>query len=306
MSDAVERDRHGARWRARAVTPPILVIATKALFAGSVSSASRPTSSRLPSRSWRGRPSSSTSPGLVAAGRRLGRRHGCRGLSRQVARVGRRARGHRPARRLSRGARGRASRPRRRGRPQHAHLVRLRARPRRAMARPRLRARLGRWARPLRRGRAGRAARGRARLALPRGRVRRARGATVNPEVTFHDDDACLDRTYDLVLASSSLQYEPDWKALLRRLAAATSGLLLVTRLPVALEAPSFVILQRAQAYGYATDYLGWSSRASSSSPGVGRGPRARPGPASRRLALGGAHRTPHRAPRPPLPPRVG
>ena len=83
-------------------------------------------------------------------------------------------------------------------------------------------------------------------------------GATVNPEVTFHDDDACLDRTYDLVLASSSLQYEPDWKALLRRLAAATSGLLLVTRLPVALEAPSFVILQRAQAYGYATEYLGW------------------------------------------------
>ncbi len=83
-------------------------------------------------------------------------------------------------------------------------------------------------------------------------------GATVNPEVTFHDDDACLDRRYDLVLASSSLQYESDWKAVLRRLAAATSGFLLVTRLPVALEAPSFVILQRADAYGYATEYLGW------------------------------------------------
>ena len=89
------------------------------------------------------------------------------------------------------------------------------------------------------------------------GSVARA-GATVNPEVTFHDDDTCLDRTYDLVLASSSLQYEPDWKALLRRLAGATAGLLLVTRLPVALESPSFVILQRADAYGYATEYLGW------------------------------------------------
>jgi hypothetical protein len=60
------------------------------------------------------------------------------------------------------------------------------------------------------------------------------------------------------VLASSSLQYAPDWRTLLRRLGAATSGLLLVTRLPIALEAPSFVVLQRAEAYGYATEYLGW------------------------------------------------
>ena len=30
--------------------------------------------------------------------------------------------------------------------------------------------------------------------------------------MTFHEDDSCLDRTYDLVLASSSLQYAPDWR----------------------------------------------------------------------------------------------
>ena len=83
-------------------------------------------------------------------------------------------------------------------------------------------------------------------------------GASANPEVTFHTDDACLERTYDLVVASSSLQYEPDWQALLRRLASATSGYLLVTRLPIADEAPSFVVLQRAGGYGYATEYLGW------------------------------------------------
>jgi len=85
-----------------------------------------------------------------------------------------------------------------------------------------------------------------------------AAGARANPEVTFHTDDACLELTYDLVLASSSLQYEPDWQRLLRRLAGAASGFLLVTRLPIALEAPSFVVLQRAQGYGYATEYLGW------------------------------------------------
>ena len=85
-----------------------------------------------------------------------------------------------------------------------------------------------------------------------------AAGRSINPEVTFHEDDACLGHSYDFVLASSSLQYEPDWRSLLRRLAAATSGLLLVTRLPIALEAASFVVLQRAGAYGYATEYLGW------------------------------------------------
>jgi putative methyltransferase (TIGR04325 family) len=83
-------------------------------------------------------------------------------------------------------------------------------------------------------------------------------GARVNPDVTFHTDDACLEQSYDVVLASSSLQYAPDWQALLRRLARATSGFLLVTRLPIALEARSFVVLQRAQGYGYATEYLGW------------------------------------------------
>jgi hypothetical protein len=35
-------------------------------------------------------------------------------------------------------------------------------------------------------------------------------------------------------------------------------GYLLVTRVPVALRSPSFVVLQRAYAYGYDTEYLGW------------------------------------------------
>lgn len=83
-------------------------------------------------------------------------------------------------------------------------------------------------------------------------------GAAANPDVTFHADDGCLERTYDLVLASSSLHYEPAWQGLLARLAGSTAGHLLVTRVPVALAAPSFVVLQRAGAYGYATEYCGW------------------------------------------------
>ena len=85
-----------------------------------------------------------------------------------------------------------------------------------------------------------------------------AAGASANPDVTFHADEACLNGSYDLVLASGSLQYEEDWATLLGRLGAATRGLLLVARLPVALESPSFVVLQRAGAYGYETEYAGW------------------------------------------------
>ena len=58
-------------------------------------------------------------------------------------------------------------------------------------------------------------------------------GREAMPEVYFHDDDSCLDRTYDLVIASSSLQYTEDWEPLLARLAGAASGLVYLAGLPV-------------------------------------------------------------------------
>jgi putative methyltransferase (TIGR04325 family) len=85
-----------------------------------------------------------------------------------------------------------------------------------------------------------------------------AAGRELIPQATFHTDDSCLDRSYDLVLASSSLQYAESWQTLLRGLAGATRGYLYVTRAPLALHASSFVVLQRAYRYGYATEYLGW------------------------------------------------
>lgn len=85
-----------------------------------------------------------------------------------------------------------------------------------------------------------------------------AQGREVLPDVTFHEDEACLGRTYDLVFASSSLQYEEDWQALFARLAGAADRYLYVARLPVAVKSDSFVVLQRAHAYGYETEYLGW------------------------------------------------
>ena len=83
-------------------------------------------------------------------------------------------------------------------------------------------------------------------------------GRELLPEAQFHDEDSCLERSYDLVLASDSLQYSEDLPAMLARLAAAARPWLFVAQLPVAREADSFVVLQRPYGYGYETEYLGW------------------------------------------------
>jgi putative methyltransferase (TIGR04325 family) len=83
-------------------------------------------------------------------------------------------------------------------------------------------------------------------------------GRELLPEVTFHDDDSCLDRRYDLVLVGASLQYIEHWQSALRRLGGATQRYLLLTRTPTVAQNPSFVVLQRGQPYGFGTDVLEW------------------------------------------------
>jgi putative methyltransferase (TIGR04325 family) len=83
-------------------------------------------------------------------------------------------------------------------------------------------------------------------------------GREALPEAHFHEDESCLERRYDLVLASSSLQYSEHWAELLGRLAAAAERYLYLTRVPVVFASRAFVALQRAYAYGLGTEYLGW------------------------------------------------
>lgn len=83
-------------------------------------------------------------------------------------------------------------------------------------------------------------------------------GRRLEPDVVFHDDDACLSRSFDLVFASNSLQYEEDWQTRLRAMADATRGWLCLMRVPLARSHSSFVVLQRAYRYGYGTEYIGW------------------------------------------------
>jgi putative methyltransferase (TIGR04325 family) len=86
-----------------------------------------------------------------------------------------------------------------------------------------------------------------------------AAGRAVLPEVTFETDaEACFGRRYDLVLASSSLQYVEDWRSLLRHLAAASIAWVYVTRLPLVQRAETFVVVQRPHWAGYHTEYICW------------------------------------------------
>lgn len=85
-----------------------------------------------------------------------------------------------------------------------------------------------------------------------------AQGREVAPDVVFHEDESCLEGGYDLVVASASLQYAEDWSRLLDRLAGATQSHLYVAQVPVALSAPSFVVLRRGSADGSETECLGW------------------------------------------------
>lgn len=83
-------------------------------------------------------------------------------------------------------------------------------------------------------------------------------GAELFPEQTFSSDDRWRASTYDLVMASSSLQYAQDWRTLLGDLCKVTDDLLYITASPIVRQVPSFVFVQRPYRHGYNTEYLGW------------------------------------------------
>jgi len=84
-------------------------------------------------------------------------------------------------------------------------------------------------------------------------------GREVLPDAQFLErDEEVVSHRYDLVLASGSLQCTEDWKIVTRLLTASANPYLFLTRLPVVRRCSSFVVRQRAYAYGYDTEYLSW------------------------------------------------
>ena len=79
-------------------------------------------------------------------------------------------------------------------------------------------------------------------------------GRELNPDIRFVSSLADAGMGYDLVYASSSVQYMRDWRRLLGDLSAASSGGVFVTRTPFVLTRDTFVVMQRA----YGTEYPGW------------------------------------------------
>ena len=86
-----------------------------------------------------------------------------------------------------------------------------------------------------------------------------ALGRTLLPRATFYDDDACFERTYDLVVASGSLALSEDWSDVLDRLARAADEYLYIARLPIVVGHRSFVVLQRAYSRGLRIGSLQWA-----------------------------------------------
>ncbi len=83
-------------------------------------------------------------------------------------------------------------------------------------------------------------------------------GSELVSDITFHETDQCFERAYDLVLASGALQYVEDWRRQLAQLASAAGPWLFINRIPAVETVPSYPALQRAYAYGYETEYVGW------------------------------------------------
>ena len=79
------------------------------------------------------------------------------------------------------------------------------------------------------------------------------------PEIFFCDDDTCLKRRYDMVMAHASLYYSEDWEDVFARLAEASNRYVLISRVPFVTQVPSYVILERLYRFDYNVETLAWA-----------------------------------------------
>ena len=71
-------------------------------------------------------------------------------------------------------------------------------------------------------------------------------GRLTTPDVTWHTDDACLARSYDLVMFSSSLQCLPEWQNILHRAGQSARGYLLLSDVATVRDVPAYVATHRS------------------------------------------------------------
>lgn len=84
-------------------------------------------------------------------------------------------------------------------------------------------------------------------------------GKKLNPNFTYFSEVNYIENSaFDLIIASSSLWYERDWKMMVKKLANSTDGYLYITRMNFISNTPSYVAIQRPSMLGYKTEYLCW------------------------------------------------
>lgn len=73
-----------------------------------------------------------------------------------------------------------------------------------------------------------------------------ALGRQLNPGVVWHENDDCLDAPYDLIMSNGSLDYIRDWRGCVARFGKSASRYVLITRVKVVSQAPSYAALHRS------------------------------------------------------------
>jgi putative methyltransferase (TIGR04325 family) len=71
-------------------------------------------------------------------------------------------------------------------------------------------------------------------------------GRQLSPNVTWHTDDDCFNRSFDLVMFSSSLQCLPNWQDILVLAGKSTFRYLLLSDIPTVRGVPSYVATHRS------------------------------------------------------------
>jgi putative methyltransferase (TIGR04325 family) len=84
-------------------------------------------------------------------------------------------------------------------------------------------------------------------------------GKTLNPNFNFFaNENQFQDVKFDLIMASSSIWYENDWKKGVDKLCKYNTNFLYITRMIFIQIHPSYVAIQRPKSMGYNTEYLFW------------------------------------------------
>lgn len=84
-------------------------------------------------------------------------------------------------------------------------------------------------------------------------------GTKLNPHFTFfNNQEEYSSKAFDLLMASSSIWYESNWKHGIDKLCVYNAEYLYITRMIFIEEKPSYVALQQPSYMGYQTEYLFW------------------------------------------------